>query len=264
MAVTPEYIPDPEIGRTNLVAGKVAIVTGASRGIGRAIAEALAYHGTRAVAINSTPNSEQQAVETLEVIKSYGAEGIWIPGGIDDPAIVEKLVEETIDNFGNINILVNNAGITRDNSLADMSIKELNEVMKVNTIAPILVTKYALDYLQADKGVVIFMSSAAAHGNPGQAAYSSSKGAVESFTRTMTAENGILGLRFNAVAPGLVDTRMAAGLNSEVREYLIGQTPIQRIISSSEIADVVVWLASPMARIINGQVLHADGGMLRL
>lgn len=247
-----------------LLEGKVAIVTGASRGIGRAIAEAFAYFGAKGVVINSREESRESARDVVAVIESYGAGGLWVPGPIEEQETSRNLIEKTMDAFGGINILVNNAGKTIDKLFIKLKPAELEEVMRVNCFSGFLTTQAALRLMVAEKsGSVIFMSSVAARGNPGQAIYAASKAAVEGLTKTLAVEYGKTGIRFNAIAPALVQTQMADRLSEEQKNMLIRQSPLGRIITASEIADVAVILASNFSRVINGQVIYADGGMVR-
>jgi len=266
MALNPEYHPaNPDIPRPNLLADRVAIITGASRGIGRATAEAFAYHGAKAVVISSTEKSQQQAEEVLAVIRSYGAEGLWVGGQLEEKSTCEKLIEDTVDTFGHLHILVNNAGINRDRLFSETNIKDFDAVMNINFRPAVLIAQTALDYLltEKDKATLIFMSSIAVHGNPGQANYAASKGALEGTMRSIAVELAQFGLRSNAIAPALVETDMAARLTPEQRQALIELCPYKRLISPSEIADLAVFLASDMSRAVNGQVINADGGMFR-
>lgn len=257
-----EFLPD--IPKTTLLAGKVAIVTGGSRGIGRAVAETLAYHGARAVVINSREKSREQAEEVVERIASHGAQGLWVPGDIGDPAVAKSIVAQTIEIFGGLDILVNNAGITRDNLMVRLKPEDFTDVLQTNFLGACYVTAEAVRHMMRRRdGVVVFISSVAAHGNPGQANYAASKGAVESLMKSLAAEYGGRGLRFNAVAPALVETDIIAPMSQEAREALIRQSPLGRIITPPEIAGVVLCVASGAMRVVNGQVINADGGMIR-
>lgn len=260
--MTAEFIPD--IPRTTLLSGKVAVVTGGSRGIGRAVAETFAYHGARAVVINSRAPSSAHAEEVVANIALYGARGLWVPGDIGDSAVAKSIVAQTIEQFGGLDILVNNAGITRDALMVRLKPEDFTNVLRTNFMGAHYITAEAVRHMMRRRdGVVVFISSIAAHGNPGQANYAASKGAVESYMKSLAAEYGGRGLRFNAVAPALVETDIIAPMSQEVREALIRQSPLGRIITPPEIAGVVLCVASGAMRVVNGQVINADGGMIR-
>lgn len=263
MSLTPEYQPRLNTPRQNLLDGRIALVTGASRGIGRAVAEAFAYHGAAGVVIGSTERSQEQAEETLKVIRSYGAEAVWVGGQLEEKSTCQRIVEETLDRFGHLHILVNNAGITRDRFFSETTIKDFDAVMNINFRPAVILAQEALDALLAEKekAAVIFMSSIAAHGNIGQANYTVSKRALEGVMRGMALELAQFGLRSNAIAPALVDTEMASHLSEEQRNRLIDLCPYKRLITTSEIADLAVFLVSDMSRAVNGQVINADGGL---
>ena len=174
-------------------------------------------------------------------------------------------MDQTVKRFGGLDILVNNAGITTDGLLIRMSEEQWDHVMGTNLKGVFLVTQSALIQMRRQKreGSVIFVSSISAHGNPGQANYSASKGGVESFMRTVAAEYASSGIRANAIACGLVETDMTTKLKEEQKQAILGLTPINRLLQPDEIANVALFLASKMSSSITGEVINADGGMRR-
>ncbi len=245
--------------------GKIAIVTGASRGIGRAIAEKLAEHGANIV-IASTKESKKQAAEVLSVIRSYGQEGLWISGDLSKEKKGADLIQNTLDVFRRIDILVHCAGINSDELMVKMSGDIWRRVIQTNLDSAFYVSKPAVNQMVKQKeGSIVFVSSISAHGTPGQANYAASKAGIEGLMRTMAVEymSARRPIRTNAVACGLVDTDMATRLSDEQRVAIISGSPLGRIITPVEVAEVVTFLASPKASAVNGAIWDIDGGTLR-
>lgn len=244
--------------------GQVALITGGSRGIGRAIAEKFASQGA-SVVINSTENSRPQAEEVVEKIILEGGNALYIAGDVSQFSTGRNLVEQTVKSFGGIDILVSNAGITADNLLMRMSEDQWDRVINTNLTGAGAVSKYTLFQMLRQKrgGSLIYISSVVAHGNPGQANYAASKAGVEGLMRTAAVEGSAFGVRANAIACGFVETDMTDKLKEEQKEALKGLTLLRRALQPDEIANVALFLASKMSSSITGEVVNADGGMRR-
>lgn len=242
--------------------GKIALVTGGTRSIGRAITDKLLENGVK-VAFNSlNPDGE----DGKQLVAAHGENVLWIPADISNPETGLDLVKRTVDRFGRIDILVNNAGINNDTLLMRMSDEKWDEVLQANLYGSMRVTRAALRPMlrQESGGSIIFISSVAAHGNPGQANYAASKGGIEAFMRVVALEGASRNVRANAIAPGPVEeTDMLNNLKSEQRDALINMVPMKRAIKRAEVANTVLFLASNMSSGITGQVINVDGGMIR-
>jgi 3-oxoacyl-[acyl-carrier protein] reductase len=240
---------------------KVALVTGSSRGIGRAIAIELAKSGIDIV-VNDSKNP-QEGLEVVNEITKIGQRAIYIQADVSDPDQVEKMVEKIISEFGKIDILVNNAGIIVDKLLRDMTIEEWNKVIVVNLTGVFNCTKSVIEYMQKQKsGKIINISSVSGQiGNMGQANYSASKAGVISFTKTVAKEYAREGVIVNAVAPGFIRTRMVETIPEKVIEKILKQIPLSRLGEPEEVAKLVRFLASDDAKYITGQVISINGGM---
>lgn len=241
--------------------GRVALITGGSRGIGAASALVLAEHGA-SVVINSRKKSKSQAEEVLTKVQELKAEGLWIAGDISEEETGARLVKETVARFGRLDILVNNAGITADNLFVKMEEDEWERVIKTNLYGSMWTTKAALREISR-RGSVIFISSEATHGIPGQANYSASKGGLEGMMRSLSVEYAKRGTRFNAISPGPVDTELFNAVGTDQREALVSLVPMKRMLKASEIANAVLFLASDMSSGITGQIINVDGGLYR-
>ncbi len=241
---------------------KVAIVTGASRGIGRAIALALGGVGAKVV-INYS-GSYEAAQETLDLVKACGAEAMLVKANVANNEDVSELVKQTVDAFGRIDILVNNAGITRDGLLMRMKEEDWDDVLTTNLKGAFLTTKAASRIMMKQKsGTIINISSVVGQmGNAGQANYSASKAGLIGFTKSCAKEFASRGITVNAVAPGFIDTDMTAVLPDSVRTAMEGQIPLGRMARPEEVANVVAFLATDLASYITGQVINVDGGMV--
>lgn len=242
--------------------GKVALVTGGSRGIGRAIALKLASLGAK-VAVNYRAN-EAAAQEVVEEIASRGGEAIALQGDVKDADQAGNLVEKTLEAFGRLDILVNNAGITRDTLLARMKESDWDLVIDTNLKGTFNVTKAAhRPMLKQRYGRIINITSVSGLvGQIGQANYSASKAGLAGFTKAVAKELGSRNITVNAIAPGYVPTDQTANLPSELVASLLKLTPLGRPGTAEEIANAVAFLASDEASYITGQVLSVDGGLM--
>jgi len=244
-----------------LLDGKVAIVTGASRGIGRATAVALARQGAKVV-INFAGNITA-ANAVLAEITEAGGEAMLFQANVAEGAAVEAMVKATMDKFGHIDILVNNAGITRDNLLMRMKEEDWDAVMNTNLKGIFLCTKaVARQMMKQRSGKIINMASVVGvMGNAGQGNYAAAKAGVIGFTKSMAKELASRNVLVNAIAPGFITTDMTHVLSEEVKAGLLGAIPLGRLGTPEDIAHVVVFLASDAANYITGQTINIDGGM---
>ena len=242
--------------------GKVALVTGASRGIGQATAIELAKAGAD-VGVNFIGN-EAVAQETVEKIEALGRKAIKIKANVGDADDVQAMVDEAIATFGHIDILVNNAGITRDGLLIRMKDSDWDEVLNINLKGVYLVTKAVAKLMVKQRaGRIINMTSVSGvTGNVGQANYAAAKAGVIGFTKTCAKELAARGITVNAVAPGFIETAMTDVLPEKIKEGIAATVPFGRMGQPEEIASVVTFLASDFASYITGQVLNVDGGMV--
>ena len=243
-------------------AGRVALVTGAGRGIGRAIAIELASIGCR-VAINYQ-NSQAHAESALEVIQSAGGDAIIARADVSDPAQVKKLLEEVTERLGPVEILVNNAGITRDNLLMRMTDEEWNSVIATNLNSVYYCARSVIRRMMKDRfGRIVAISSVSGLvGNVGQVNYAAAKAGILGIIKSVAKEAGSRGVTANVVAPGYIETDMTASLSEEVRREILGHIPAGRYGRPEDLAKAVAFLISDEASYINGQVLAVDGGMV--
>jgi len=245
--------------RTGVV--KVAVVTGGSRGIGRACAEALAGSGwTVAVGYRT---SDTDAKETLDAMQAAGGAGGIVKLDILDEASVTEAFREVGETLGPVTGLVNNAGYSRDGLMLKYSMEEFDRTMNTNVRGTYLCSQAALrSMLRARWGRIVNMSSAVAlHGNPGQTAYAASKSALIGITRSLAREVGGKGVTVNAICPGLLDTEMTSHLTEQARAYYVDQTPLRRAAHLEEVAAVVRFLMSDDSSYVNGVTIPVDGGL---
>ena len=241
---------------------RIAIVTGASRGIGRAIAEELARRGARVV-VNYN-SSAAAAEEVVQAICDEGGEAVAVQADVSDMEQAQRLVKDAISTYGGLDILVNNAGTTRDMLLMMMSESDWDDVLRINLKSAYNCSKAALRPMMRKRyGRIINMTSVAGiAGNPGQTNYSASKAGLIGFTKSLAREVGSRNITVNAVAPGFVPTELTASLPEEIREASIQQIPLGRWGTAEEVAFAVAFLASDEASYITGHVLSVDGGMV--
>ncbi|WP_309087059.1 3-oxoacyl-[acyl-carrier-protein] reductase [Domibacillus sp.] len=241
--------------------GKIALVTGASRGIGKAIALELARLGADVVV--NYAGSEQKAKETADEITEMGRRSFIVQCDISDSEAVGAMVKETIDQFGRLDILVNNAGITRDNLMMRMKEQEWDEVINTNLKGVFLCTKAVTRQMMKQKsGRIINISSVVGRiGNAGQVNYTAAKAGVIGLTKASARELAPRGITVNAIAPGFITTDMTDELPAEAKEQLIRQIPLGTLGDTADIAAAAAFLAGDGAKYITGQVLGVDGGM---
>ena len=242
--------------------GRVALVTGGGRGIGRAIAVRLAEGGAR-VAISYRSN-DASARETAEMVRAAGAECEIFKGDVASQEDVETLMKGVGEAFGPVEILVNNAGMTRDNLLMRMKDAEFDEVIATNLKGTYLCTRAVLRGMVRGRwGRIVNISSVVALlGNAGQANYAASKAGMIGFTKSAAREVAGRGITANVVAPGYVETELTAGLPESIKEQILGQVPVGRFGEPGEIAEVVAFLAGDGAAYVTGQTIAVDGGMV--
>lgn len=242
--------------------GKVALVTGASRGIGRSIAVELARQGAN-VAVNYS-GSEAKANEVVDEIKALGREAIAIQSNVGDSDSVQNMVKEVISTFGTVDILVNNAGITRDNLLMRMKEDEWDDVININLKGVFNCTKAVTRQMMKQRSgrIINIASIVGVSGNPGQANYVAAKAGVIGLTKTAAKELASRNINVNAIAPGFITTDMTDKLPDEVKAEMLKQIPLAKFGEPKDIANVVLFLASEQSNYMTGQTLHVDGGMV--
>ena len=245
-----------------MLKGKCAVITGASRGIGKAIALKLASLGANIV-INYRSN-EKEAIEIENEIKNMGAEAIIVKGDISKLQEVENLVLVAKEKFGNIDIMVNNAGITKDTLILRMKEEDFDSVIDVNLKGVFNCLKAITPIMVKQKhGKIINLSSVVGiTGNAGQVNYSASKAGVIGMTKSLAREVGSRGINVNAVAPGYIETDMTEALGDKYKEEMKKNIPLKRLGKAEDVAEVVAFLASESSNYVTGQVIQVDGGML--
>lgn len=240
------------------LAGEIALVTGASRGIGAAIADTLAAQGAKVI---GTATSEAGAAAIGERLASHGGVGRVLD--VADGAQVEALVEAIGKEFGAIGILVNNAGITRDNLLMRMKDEDWQAILDTNLSSVFRTSKAVMrGMMKARRGRIINIASViGVTGNAGQANYAAAKAGIIGFSKSLAKEIGSRGVTVNVVAPGFIDTDMTRSLPEDARNALLGQIALGRLGEAQDIANAVAFLAGPQASYITGETLHVNGGM---
>lgn len=243
-----------------MLEGEIALVTGASRGIGQAIALAL---GRAGAVVGGTATTEAGAERISETLAANGCEGAGLVLDVSDPLSVDSLMERMRSDLGEPSILVNNAGITRDNLLMRMKESEWNTIVDTNLGSVYRMSKACLRAMtKARKGRIINIASVVAvMGNAGQANYAAAKAGMIGFSKSLAREVGSRGITVNCVAPGLIDTDMTRALDEAHQQQILAGIPLGRWGSVEEVAATVVFLASPGAAYITGETLHVNGGM---
>jgi len=238
--------------------GEICLVTGASRGIGKAIAEKLAKNGATVV---GTATSDGGAEKISEYLSASGGKGMCL--NVTDIESVTSVIKQIKDEFGPVSILVNNAGITRDTLLMMMKEDQWDDIIQTNLTSVYRLSKACLrTMMKARKGRIINIASVVGStGNPGQTNYSAAKAGLLGFTKSLAREIGSRNITVNCVAPGFIDTDMTKELKEEQREALVQQIPLNTLGKPDDIANAVAFLAGPEASYITGETLHVNGGM---
>ena len=244
-----------------MLKGKSAIITGASRGIGKCIATKFAKEGANIV-INYR-NNEEEALKVKEELEQLGVKTLIVKADISDLKQAENLIKQAKKEFGQVDILINNAGITKDNLIIRMKESEFDQVIKINlkgafnclkAVTPIM--------LKQRSGKIVNMSSVVGViGNPGQVNYCASKAGLIGMTKSLAREIGVRGINVNAIAPGFIDTDMTRVLTEEQKKNILSQIPLNKFGNIEDIANTALFLASENSNYITGQVIHIDGGM---
>lgn len=240
---------------------KVALVTGAGRGIGRQIALTLAGEGMFVV-VNFN-GSRERAQEVLDTIKVNGGDGVIYQCNVSDFAQTENMVKDLMKTYGHVDVLVNNAGITRDGLIMKMSEEDFDDVIETNLKGCFNTIRHlSRQMLKQRSGKIINIASVSGVlGNVGQANYAASKAGIIGLTKTMARELASRGITVNAIAPGFINTEMTEVLSDAVKESAVAQIPLGKFGETKDIAEMAAFLASDKAKYITGQVIHVDGGM---
>lgn len=243
---------------TKILEGEIALVTGASRGIGAAIADTLAKAGAKVI---GTATSEAGAQAIGERLAAHGGVGRVL--NVTDPAAVEALIDDIAKEFGSVTVLVNNAGITRDQLLMRMKDEDWNAILDTNLSSVYRTSKAVMrGMMKARKGRIISIASVVGvTGNPGQANYAAAKAGIIAFSKSLAREIGSRGITVNVVAPGFIDTDMTRALTDDQRKALLPNIALGKLGAAQDIADAVLFLASSSANYITGETLHVNGGM---
>jgi len=244
-----------------MLTGQIALVTGASRGIGAAIAQALGEQGAIVI---GTATSENGAASISSTFASANIKGEGMALNVNDAAQVATTLKTISEKYGDVSILVNNAGITRDTLLMRMKDEDWDDVLSTNLTSVFRMSQAVLrPMMKARTGRIISISSVVGHmGNAGQTNYAAAKAGMTGFTKSLAAEVGSRGITVNCVAPGFIDTDMTAELPEEVTTKMLARIPAGRLGNVKEIAATVAFLASPNAAYITGETIHVNGGML--
>ena len=247
-----EFYPRKEVDLT----GKVAIVTGASRGIGRAIAEKLRYCGANVVI-----NSRTDPTEVLSKIKGFGSKGLWVRGDILKRETRLNIIKNTVDTFGRLDILINNVGMRDDGVFVRTTDEDMQRVFDINFFSPAFLTKEAIKQMmrqEPQEGKIIFIGSLASEGSPGQAIYSAAKSALIGFVKSLAREYERRNIRVNVISPGLVETDMVKDLDPKQKEAILKLTGMERALQPEEVAIPVLRLLSE-ASTDTGKVFNITG-----
>ncbi|MBM3351492.1 MAG: 3-oxoacyl-ACP reductase FabG [Betaproteobacteria bacterium] len=244
-----------------MLTGQIALVTGASRGIGAAIALELGRQGAVVV---GTATSDSGSAAISETLESAGIQGEGMTLNVNDAAQIEMILKMIAEKYGDVSLLVNNAGITRDTLLMRMKDEDWDVVLSTNLTSVYRVSQAVLrPMMKARAGRIISISSVVGHmGNAGQTNYAAAKAGMTGFTKSLASEVGSRGITVNCVAPGFIETDMTAELPEEITNKMLSRIPVGRLGSVNEIAATVAFLASPSAAYITGETIHVNGGML--
>lgn len=244
-----------------MLEGKVAVISGGTRGIGNAIAWKFAEQGAN-LALIATRDSERNKKAVKELSETGRDVRLYICD-VKDPEQVVSVAEEILADFGEVDVLVNNAGITRDNLLPSLSVMDIDEVIDVNLKGTIYLTRaFIREFVKQRHGNIVNISSVVGlMGNKGQANYAASKAGIIGFTKTVAKEYGRRNIRCNAIAPGYIQTEMTAALNEEQTNEIAKQLPLGRLGQPDDVADLALFLAGDSSRYITGEVIKVDGGM---
>jgi 3-oxoacyl-[acyl-carrier protein] reductase len=243
------------------LSNRVALITGGSRGIGRAVAELLARSGAR-VAVNYAAGA-RAARSVVEEVRASGGEAIALAGDVSDAGAARRLVESTVAEWGRLDILVNNAGIWEEDRAGGGDLAVWDRALAINLRGTFLVTDAAVPHLEKTQGSIVFVSSTAGQrGEAGHSAYAATKGALISYTKSLAAELGPRGIRANCVAPGWVETDMTreALAGGAARREVERSIPLGRVAQPADVAGPVLFLVSDLARHVQGEVLNVNGG----
>ena len=241
---------------------KVALITGAARGIGKEVTKKFAKNGYDVV-INYV-SSKTDTEKLKKEFEDLGVKVLLVKADVSNQEEAEDLVNQTINTFGKIDVLVNNAGITKDNLLMRMSEEDFEKVININLKGTFLVTKYAIKYMMKKRcgSIANLASVVGVAGNAGQCNYAASKAGIIGFTKSIAKELASRNIRANAVAPGFIKTDMTEVLSDSVKENINSQIPLKRMGTAEEVANLVYFLSSEQSSYITGQVINVDGGMV--
>lgn len=244
------------------LSGKVAIVTGASKGIGAAVAKSLAALGA-SVVVNYA-SSKEGAVKVVEAIAAAGGKAVAVKGDVSEAADARAIVEAAIENYGRLDVLINNAGVYEMKPLEEITAEHFHAIFDIDVLGLLLISKEAAKHLGKGGSIVNIGSAVTRITPPGSAVYTAAKGAVDAITGVLARELGPKGIRVNSVNPGMVETegsRSAGYIGSSFQDWIVGQTPLGRIGQPQDIASVAAFLATEDAGWLTGQQLIASGGM---
>src|SRR4029078_997739 len=239
--------------------GKVALVTGSSRGIGAAMIKAFGARGAKCV-VNYFSDPQGQNKADAEAVANELKEPLLIDADVTKPEQVDAMMKQIQDRHGGLDILINNSGIIRDRTIKKMSLEEFESIVRVNLSGPLNVIQEAVPILQSGRRVINMSSVSGQMGLFGQANYSSSKAGIIALTKVSARELARQNITVNAIAPGFIDVGMSKGMSDEVTQNFIKQIPLGRLGEAHEIVDAALFLASPMASYITGQVINVNGG----
>lgn len=260
-----ETLTCKEMHKKCLLKGKTALITGGTAGIGKAIASLFAEEGAHVIILGTNPEKAEKALKEIEAVKADEAQKISsVIADVSNTKDIEEKILSLLESFGKIDILINNAGITKDNLLARMSESDWDRVLEVNLKSVFNTCKVlARSMMKNRSGSIVNISSVIGlTGNAGQVNYAASKSGMIGFTKSLAKELASRGVRANCVAPGYIETQMTEVLSSSVKEAVLSKIPLNRIGQPKEIAQAVLFLASDQASYITGQVLAVDGGMV--